>query len=275
MDNETALLAEGIQYSIVIPVFNEEDSILPLFHSLKEVMGCLGEKYEVIFIDDGSTDSSLGQLNELSLKNDFLRIVHFNINKGQGKAMEEGFHNAKGKVIISMDGDLQNDPEDIPKLISKLKEGFDFVCGWRYARSDIFIKKIKSRVGNLLQRKITGLNLHDISCTMRAYKKEAITGIVFQEKFDFSILPYIIAQTKNIKMAEIKIRSYYRKFGKQNINVLIRLLEQFSASLNYFVFMEEMGHFYRFDFICFVRLIEYSPRSSRGSEDEKDNKENR
>ncbi len=144
MNNEIALLTKEIEYSIVIPVFNEEDYILPLFHSLKEIMDWLDEKYEIIFIDDGSTDYSLSQLNELSKKNNFLRIIHFNINRGQGKAMEEGFHNARGKVIISMDCDLQNDPKDVPKLISKLKEGFDLVCGWRHARSDIFIKKIIS-----------------------------------------------------------------------------------------------------------------------------------
>ncbi len=214
MNNETALLAKEMQYSIIIPVFNEEDSILPLFHTLKEIMDCLGERYEVIFIDDGSTDYSLKQLNELSKKNDFLRIMHFNINRGQGKAMEEGFHNAKGRVIISMDSDLQNDPKDIPKLISELNKGYDLVCGWRHARSDAFMKKIKSRIGNFLQRKITGLNLHDMSCTMRAYKKEVIAGITLQEKFDFSILPYIISQTKNIKITEVKINHQYRKFGK-------------------------------------------------------------
>jgi glycosyltransferase involved in cell wall biosynthesis len=212
---KTTFLSKEINYSIIVPVFNEEDSVLPLFYSLKEIMDGLGEKYEIIFVDDGSTDSTLKRLNDLSmLYNNTLRVIHFNFNKGQGKAMEEGFRNAEGKIIISMDGDLQNDPKDIPELIFKIKKGFDLVCGWRHVRCDTFIKKIKSKLGNYLQRKIIGLSLHDISCTMRAYRKEAIASITFQEKFSFSMLPYIISQTKNIKMTEVKICHHHRKLGK-------------------------------------------------------------
>jgi dolichol-phosphate mannosyltransferase len=128
--------------------------------------------------------------------------------------MEEGFRNVKGKIVISMDGDLQNDPQDIPRLIFEINKGFDLVCGWRYVRCDTLIKKIKSRFGNYLQRKITGLNLHDISCTMRAYRKEIVDDITLNGKFYFSILPYIISSKKNIKITEVKINHDYRKFGK-------------------------------------------------------------
>jgi len=214
MNKEKYCLSEQIEYSIVIAVFNEEDSVSPLFYSLKEIMDGLRDGYEIIFIDDGSTDSTLKRLNELSISHNSLRVIHFNSNRGQGKAMEEGFRNVKGKIIISMDGDLQNNPEDILKLIFEIKNGFDLVCGWRYIRRDTFVKRIKSRIGNYLQRKITGLNLHDIGCAMRAYKKEIVDGLTFRGRFDHSILPCIVSKTKNIKITEVKISDTRRKFGK-------------------------------------------------------------
>lgn len=212
---KTTFFSEAINYSVIIPVFNEEDSILPLFYSLKKIMDELDEKYEIIFVDDGSSDSTLKRLNDLSILNhNTLRIIHFNFNKGQGKAVEEGFRNAKGEIIISMDGDLQNDPQDIPRLIFEIKHGFDLVCGWRYIRCDNFIKRIKSKFGNYLQRKITGLIVHDISCTMRAYRKEIVNDITLSGKFYFSLLPYIIFSKNNIKITEVKINHKPRKFGK-------------------------------------------------------------
>ena len=224
MNKEKHCLSEQIEYSIVIAVFNEEYSISPLFYSLKEIMDGLGDRYEIIFIDDGSTDSTLIRLNELSILHNSLRIIHFNLNRGQGKAMEEGFSNVKGKIIISMDGDLQNSPEDILKLIFEIKNGFDLVCGWRYIRRDNFVKRIKSNIGNYLQGKITGLNIHDIGCAMRAYRREIVSDITFHGKFDHSLLPYILSKTKNIKITEIKINDSYRKFGKTKYGHLSTIL---------------------------------------------------
>lgn len=205
---------EEIKYSVIIPVYNEQDAI-PLLHSrLKQVMDGLRGKYEVIFIDDGSSDSSRIRLNELSKAHDNIRIIHFDSNRGQGKAIEVGFRNAKGRIIITMDGDLQNDPSDIPNLLAKINMGFDVVCGWRAKRSDTLIKKIKSKIGNFLQRKITHLSLHDMSCTLRVYRKEMVVGITFKGKFDFSMLPYIISKRKKAKITEVKVEDNCRKFGK-------------------------------------------------------------
>lgn len=209
-----------MKYSIVIPVFNEQDSINPLFNSLREIMDSLSQDYEIIFINDGSTDDTLSRLNELKDVNLKLRIINFAQNQGQGKAIEEGFRQARGELIITMDGDLQNDPSDIPKLISKINEGFDLVSGWRHARKDSLAKKVKSRVGNFFQRKITRLNLHDMSCTFRAYRREIISDITFKNKYDFSFLPYIISQKHRVRIAEVKIKHNPRKFGKTKYRVL-------------------------------------------------------
>ncbi len=218
------LISEEIKYSVVTPVFNEEESIIPLFYSLKKTMDSLKDRYEIIFINDGSIDSTVGRLNTILKKNNHVRIINFAVNRGQGKAIEEGFRNVKGKIIITLDGDLQNDPTDIPRLISKVNQGFDLVCGWRYARCDTLIKKVKSKIGNFLQRRITHINLHDISCTMRAYRKEIIVGITFKGKYDFSILPYIISKKTKIKMTEVKIEDNYRKFGKTKYKYLSTML---------------------------------------------------
>lgn len=209
-----------MKYSVIIPVFNERDSVEPLFNSLREIMSSLGEDYEIIFINDGSTDDTLTALNELLEANPQLRIISFDENRGQGKVIEEGFRKAKGEVIITMDGDLQNDPKDIPKLISKIDEGFDFVCGWRHTRKDSLIKKIKSKLGNFFQRRITKMSLHDMSCTFRAYRKGIISDITFQTKYDFSLLPYIISQKHKINIAEVKIKHNPRKFGKTKYKLL-------------------------------------------------------
>jgi len=216
--------SDKIRYSIIIPVFNEQDSIGSLFHCLKKVMDEEKENYEIVFINDGSQDNTLEVLKELSEGDKNIRVINFVINRGQGKAMEEGFRNAKGEIIFSMDGDLQNDPIDIPKLMHEINKGFDLVCGWRYSRGDRIIKKVKSKIGNFFQRKITGLNIHDISCTMRAYRKDIIKDISLEGKFDFSLLPCIISKKKKIKITEIKISDNYRKFGKTKYSSLPTIL---------------------------------------------------
>ena len=207
-------MGEEISYSVIVPLYNEEDTVPSLYSGLKQVMDGAREKYEVIFIDDGSKDSTLIKLKELCKADKNMRIIQFDVNRGQGKAMEEGFRNAQGSIIISMDGDMQNDPRDIPSLILGIKQGFDLACGWRYKRGDSFVKRIKSKIGNYLQRKITGLNIHDIGCAMRAYKREIVEGLTFQGRYDHSLLPYVISKTKKIKITEIRIRDNYRKFGE-------------------------------------------------------------
>lgn len=218
---DNLLSEDKIKYSIIIPVLNEEESISDLFLSLKKAMDVLNENYEIIFINDGSTDYTLAYLNELLGAYNQLRIANFSKNRGQGRALEAGFQAARGDVVISMDGDLQNDPQDIPKLIHEIERGFDLVCGWRYERNDAVIKKIKSKIGNFIQRIITRIVLHDMSCTFRAYRRNLLSGISLKNKFYFSFLPYIICKkNKNIKIAEVKIHDHYRRYGSSKYKFL-------------------------------------------------------
>lgn len=164
--------------SIFIPIFNEEDNLSMLYSELKSVLKDVSLNYEIIFIDDNSVDSSYKIIKDIAERDSNVKVIHFKRNYGQTAAMQAGFEYSSGKIIISMDGDLQNNPEDIPKLIKKIDEGYDVVCGWRKHRRDKFIsRKIPSYLANKLISKITGLRLNDYGCTLRAYKNETAKSI--------------------------------------------------------------------------------------------------
>jgi glycosyltransferase involved in cell wall biosynthesis len=200
--------------SIIVPAFNEESAVFPLAETIVRVMDSVNAPYELIFVDDGSTDTTYTRLQELSKLYQAIRVIRFNINQGQGKALEEGFRRAKGKIIITMDGDLQDAPVDIPRFIQEINNGYDLVCGWRHDRHDSAAKKIKSRIGNFLQRLITRVKLHDMSCTFRAYRSQITQGIVFSDWYAFCLLPYILLKkNREIKIAEVKITHHPRESG--------------------------------------------------------------
>lgn len=208
-----------IELSVIVPIYNEEDSIEFLYVDIKKTLATIVRKSEIIFVDDGSSDKSGKILSSLGEKDKDVKLFKFILNKGQHKAIEKGFREAKGDIIVTIDGDLQNDPSDIPKLIAKLNEGFDVVCGWRSARKDPFLKIIKSRFGNFFQSKITKLRLRDMSCTMRAYKKKSVKNLVLKHKYEIGLLPYILSKRTN-KITEIKIKHHERIFGKSKYNLL-------------------------------------------------------
>lgn len=205
--------------SVIITVFNERDSVGLLISSLRGVLYSLRGEYEIIFVNDGSTDDTLERLGAIAKTNPQLKVINFKENQGQGRALEEGFRQAAGEVVITMDGDLQNDPADIPLFILRINEGYDLVCGWRYNRKDNFIKIIKSKIANFFQRRITGLKLHDISCTFRAYRRDILNGIAFNGRFDFSLLPYIISQKHRVMITEVKIKHHQRRYGTTKYKV--------------------------------------------------------
>ncbi len=208
---------DKIKISIVITIFNEKESINILYNQIKESIKLFGNGVEIIFVDDGSTDGSSEILKGISERDEAVRIFKFLSNKGQHKAMEAGFKEAEGEIVITMDGDLQNDPRDIPALISKLNEGYDVVCGWRTDRKDPKRIILKSKIANYLQRKITRMNLHDMSCSLRAYRGSIVKGLILKERYDVCLLPYILS--KNTKaITEIKIRHNKRIFGKSKYN---------------------------------------------------------
>tara|TARA_B100001029_G_C15029189_1_gene435733 strand:- start:251 stop:1192 length:942 start_codon:yes stop_codon:yes gene_type:complete len=198
-------------FSIVIPIYNEEDNIVKLSDSILNSLPNL--KYEILFINDGSTDNSVEIIEKLTNNHTNIHLINLRRNYGQTAAMQAGFDHSKGDIIIPMDGDLQNDPRDIPLLINKINEGYDVVSGWRKDRLDKkFTRVIPSKIANHLISKISGLPLHDYGCTLKAYKKEVLNEIkLYGEMHRF--IP-IYASWEGAKVTEIPVRHHARIAGK-------------------------------------------------------------
>ncbi len=198
--------------SITIPIYNEHGAIEALFAKIKEVMEKLGRPWEVIFVNDGSTDESPALLNSIAAKHSEAKVVHFRRNFGQTAAMMAGFDHASGDVIIPMDGDYQNDPEDIPKMLAKLDEGFDVISGWRRDRQDNALQRnIPSMMANQLISAISGVRLHDFGCSLKAYRAEVVKGVrLYGEMHRF--LP-IYAKWHGARITEIPVNHFARRTG--------------------------------------------------------------
>lgn len=204
--------------SVVIPAYNEEENVPILYEKLKKVLDSLGEDYEIIFVDDGSTDGTYQRLKQLAEKDSRLKVIRFKRNYGQTAAMSAGFEHAKGDVIITLDADLQNDPEDIPILLEKLKEGYHVVSGWRKDRKDPFLsRKLPSMVANWLISKITGVHLHDYGCTLKAYRAEVVKDLeLFGDMHRF--LP-ALTKRRGAKITEVVVRHHPRMFGRSKYGI--------------------------------------------------------
>lgn len=211
--------------SVVIPIYNEEENITLLYDELSGVMSSLGCDYEILFVDDGSSDSTLSILKSIQAGDRNVVVVQFRKNFGQTAAMSAGFDYARGEIIITMDGDLQNDPHDIPRLIDKISEGFDVVTGWRYDRKDAFVsRRLPSIIANKIISWTTGVALHDYGCTLKAFRKEVIKNInLYGEMHRF--IP-AIASGMGISFTEIKVNHRARRFGssKYGISRTIRVV---------------------------------------------------
>lgn len=218
-----SVFLDGLKYSVVIPVFNEEASIEPLIVLLAEVL--LGSDHEVVFVNDGSTDSTLLHLEKLARVYPWLRILNLSVNSGQGRALEEGLVASRGDIIITMDGDLQNAPYDIIKLLQVINEGFDLVCGWRRQRQDVSIKIIKSKVANYFQRIITGIPLHDMSCSLKAFRRIVAENVKFRRRYDFCFFPLLAALNKKIKIMEVPVKGNPRQYGRTKYNTFPVIME--------------------------------------------------
>lgn len=211
--------------SIIVPLYNEEENIQLLYDELKESLDQIDGEYEIIFVDDGSGDSTLERLKRIQEDDDTVIAISFRRNFGQTAAMSAGFDYANGDVIVTMDGDLQNDPRDIPKLLEKINEGYDVVTGWRHNRQDRFInRKLPSMIANKIISVTTGVNLHDYGCTLKAFRKDVIKGInLYGEMHRF--IP-AIASGLGISFTEIKVNHRPRRFGtsKYGISRTIRVI---------------------------------------------------
>jgi dolichol-phosphate mannosyltransferase len=204
--------------SIIIPVFNESESIGYLLDEVLNVMQNNKLNCELIVVNDGSNDNTSTVLDELTVKIKELSVISLRKNYGQTAAMSAGFDNSKGEIVITLDGDLQNDPNDIPKLISHINEGYDLICGWRYERKDKLInRRIPSKIANKLIANVTGLKLHDYGCSLKAFKKEILDDIkLYGELHRF--LP-VLANIEGAKIKEIKVNHRSRKYGSSKYGI--------------------------------------------------------
>ena len=203
-----------MKLSLVVPVYNEAENLLLLFDAVHRALDPLRQPWEIVFIDDGSQDRSLSVLKELAKKDPrHVCVVVFRRNFGQTAAIAAGIDHAQGEIIILLDADMQNDPADIPMMVEKINEGYDVVSGWRKERKDAFITRtIPSRAANWLISVVTGVHLHDYGCTLKAYRRDVLSGFrLYGEMHRF--IP-VYAHAVGAKIAEVPVRHHARKFGK-------------------------------------------------------------
>ncbi|HEX9638808.1 MAG TPA: glycosyltransferase family 2 protein [Acidobacteriota bacterium] len=207
--------AERPTVSVVVPIFNEAATIERLIDELSSVLpGCCRE-YEILIIDDGSSDGSAELLDKAAARDPHLHVVHFRTNFGQTAALSAGFHRARFEVVVTLDADLQNDPADIPALLDKIAQGNDIVSGWRHQRQDPFwTRRVPSYVANRLISRITGVRLHDYGCTLKAYRRELLQHIqLYGELHRF--IPALGAWA-GAAVAEVPVRHHPRRHGRSN-----------------------------------------------------------
>ena len=209
--------AESVDLSIVIPVRDEEDNVDRLHHSLQASLDGLDRSAEVVIVDDGSTDETYRRLARLAHDDPRLKLVRLRRNYGQTAALAAGFDHARGDVIVPLDGDLQNDPADIPLLLSKLDEGYDVVSGWRRERQDGFVRRATSRMANWLIGRVTGVRLHDYGCTLKAYRAEILDETrLYGEMHRF--LP-ALAHMAGARIGEVPVRHHPRVAGRSKYGI--------------------------------------------------------
>ncbi|MEA3459344.1 MAG: glycosyltransferase family 2 protein [Chloroflexota bacterium] len=204
--------------SVVIPLYNEEENIELLYAQLKAALEGVGREYEIIIVDDGSTDRSFDILKRLHEGEECLKVIRFRRNFGQTAAFSAGFDYASGDVVITMDADLQNDPADIPKLLKLIEEGYDVVSGWRLHRKDPFLtRRLPSMMANWLISNVTGVHLHDYGCSLKAYRREVIKNVhLYGDLHRF--IP-AIASWMGISVAEVPVHHRARRFGRSKYSL--------------------------------------------------------
>lgn len=204
---------KNIELSIIAPLYNEQESVALLYAKIKESAEESNKRYEIIFVDDGSKDKTFETAAALAKQDHQLRVVEFRKNYGQTPAMAAGIDLSKGEIIVTMDGDLQNDPGDIPMMINKLEEGYDMVVGWRHKRQDKLItRKIPSVVANRLIGYVTGVPIKDNGCSLKVYKAKVVKYSPFYNEMH-RFIPALLSLS-GVKVAEVKVRHHARQFGE-------------------------------------------------------------
>jgi len=253
--------------SLIIPFYNEEKNLPFLVKELSRVLSSLDKSFEVIFIDDGSTDNGFNTLNKLVDNRDNWRIIKFRRNFGQTAAWAAGLDHIKGEVIVILDADLENDPSDIPMLLDKIDQGYDIVSGWRKDRwkDKLFTRRLTSKTANWLIAKISGVELHDFGCSLKAYRKEILEGVkLYGEMHRFLA---VLAFWQGARLAEVEVKFNPRKFGQSNYGmerivkvvldlVVIKFLSGYSTKPIYF--FGRLGIFsIIFSFLIFILAVYY------------------
>ena len=208
----------NVALSIVVPIYNEEESLPFLVNQLLEVLQPMEETFELVLVNDGSSDNSAEVIRKLSFEIPELVGVLLRKNYGQTAAMAAGFDISSGEIVVTLDGDLQNDPKDIPLLVNKIRDGFDLVSGWRYRRQDAAIsRKLPSKIANRLIGKVTGVRLNDYGCSLKAYRKEVLTDMrLYGELHRF--LP-VLANIEGARITEVKVNHRARQFGSSKYGI--------------------------------------------------------
>ena len=206
------------EISVTVPVYNEEESLSMLCEKLHETLSGIERTYEILLVDDGSTDGTWEVMLDLTRKYPCIRLIKFRRNFGQTAAMSAGFRESRGEIVVTMDADLQNDPADIPKLLAKMDEGFDVVSGWRKKRNDPFLSRcLPSTMANALIGRITGVRLHDYGCTLKAYRRDIMKDVhLYGEMHRF--IP-VLADMKGYKIGQVKVANRPRGTGETKYGI--------------------------------------------------------
>ena len=207
--------------SLVIPVYNEEESLPELFQELLEILKKISSNFEIIAVDDGSNDNSNSILREFAQKDDRIIVISFRRNYGQSAAFAAGFRIARGNVIVTMDADLQNDPHDIPLLLEKIKS-YDMVCGWRANRQDPWVKKVSSRIANRIRNWLSEEQIKDVGCSLKAFRRECLHGFYYFNGMH-RFFPTLV-KMGGYSVIEVKVNHRPRKYGQSKYGIRNRAL---------------------------------------------------
>ena len=210
--------------SVVIPAYNEVECLQSLTDEVLDVMRGMGQEFEILFVDDGSSDGTRDLMRSLAEKHPEVHFIGFRQNCGQTAAMAAGFKHARGDAVVTLDADMQNDPRDIPRLIEKLDE-YDVVCGWRQKRHDNLVRRISSRVANYVRNKLSGEEIIDVGCSLKAYRKECFENVKFFEGMH-RFFPTLF-RMEGFTVTEVPVNHRARKLGISKYNIRNRIVKAF------------------------------------------------
>jgi len=215
---------QGVEISVVIPAYNEEQNVTGLLERIKDVLEPLGRSFEAVFVDDGSTDKTLEALQEQKQSKPWLRVIALDRHYGQTCAIAAGFEASRGAIIATLDADLQNDPAEIPRLIEMLN-GCDAVAGWRVDRQDSWLRRVATRVANGVLNKLSGESIHDSACSLKVYKRACIEGLTLYEGLH-RFMPTLV-RMRGFKVMEVPVSHHRRNAGKTKYGVWNRMFRAF------------------------------------------------